>query len=254
MRILALTALLILTSGTLSACSNISTTESPLQTATSALTVVIPIDEVIPTLAPFPLSFYPPIAVNTPHPTAIALKTISDEQSIDLYHQRLLGFKNTILFKIESAIAQSEAPRDQYYYVQMYVTLTNVSKRPLIIPREFSYGWINAHVLKFLIKFNGQVLNYRNCCTEHPLYLSADEFISLFPAEFERYSVAFLLPLSVSDASGRQVHLANEAVTISAIYQNTQVGFPEAAENYRYQDIDAWVGQIESNQTEIVLP
>lgn len=232
---------------TMSACSTL-----PAQQAQSPVPLVSNSPTPISTsyTIPLPLS----TSINTPYPTPVLLSPISPQDSFVAYNQRLPSLENALNFTILPGSVKVETLDNDWYFIQLEARATNSSSQSLVLPKFLSAGWTGFHIFRFAIHFQEKEIFTRSCCVDEFQYTSTDDFISLQPGGFQNYALGFILPTSITEANGSRINLVDRSITVSVAYQNDKVGFFNELNDYQYTDINAWVGEIISEDIQIQLP
>jgi len=90
----------------------------------------------------------------------------------------------------------------------------------------------------------------------------------LQPNEFQRYNWEFSLPLALADPDRQEVALSGKPISITATYGNRRVGYTLMSKDFNLVttidengeevfyvvDMNAWVGEVQSDSITYVFP
>jgi hypothetical protein len=210
-----------------------------------------------------------PTPINTPHAIPTSLGWVTQSRSFDLYDERISAFKNTLEFKIRILDVSLRSKADlTLYMIKTEGTITNVSDQPVAITKDLRTGVTVDPEVYWSFSYNGEKLEYIQCCADGRLYIDQDDYIVLQPNEFQRYAWAFSLPVELRNSEGQDVSLSGKPITITAMYTNFSIGYTlidkdgnivatidQNSEPIFYTvDMNAWVGEVQSNSVTYVFP
>ena len=210
-----------------------------------------------------------PTPINTPHAMPPALGIVTQTKSFNLYDERVHAFENRLQFTIR-ILDVSFYSKDNLnlYIMRAEGTMMNVSDQPVVITKSLRSGFTVDPEVYWNFVYNGKRLTYGQCCADGWFYIDQEDYIILQPNDFQSYIWEFSLPLTLPDPDRQEVALSGQPISITAIYGNKKVGYTlqnkdfnlvttldENGENIFYiVDMNAWVGEVQSNSIKYVFP
>ena len=208
-------------------------------------------------------------SINTPHASPTSLGQVTQAKSFDLYDERINTFKDTLKFTIRILDVSFFTKEDTtLYIIKAEGVITNISDKPIVISEYLRTGFTVDPEVYWSFSYHRKGLQYSECCVDGWVFIDQDDYILLQPNEFQRNIWEFSLPLKLSNSEGQEVYLSGKPIKIAATYINHRVGYAlmdedrtlvtstdENGEEVFYEvDMNAWVGEVQSNSVTYVFP